>query len=408
MTLVEQHTVKAGSEAYRLLDQEAYKSKNLYNATLYAVRQQFFENRSFLNYNSLQAKFQSENQPDYYALPAKVAQQTMKMVDQNFRAFFKAIKAYKKDKSKFKGVPKLPKYLDKEKGRYLLTYTNQAISKKMLANERRIKLSGIDVSVPTDVTYEQLKQVRVVRKLRSYVIEIVYDDGKEAPLKEDNGRYAAIDLGVSNLATVTSNIDGFEPFIVDGRELKSINRYYNKELAEKKSILETRNGVRYSNKTRALTEKRNNKVKDYIHKASRVIVNQLASNDVCKLVVGYNQEWKQDANIGSRNNQNFVQIPFLSFLNMLKYKCQKEGIEVVTVNESHTSKCSFLDGEEICHHDKYVGRRVKRGLFSTESGFSFNADVNGSYNILRKCIPEAFADGVEGVLVHPRITKIRN
>ena len=411
MTLTEQHTIRKGCKTYDILDKETYKSKNLYNATLYAIRQHFFKEGTYLSYASAQHMFQTDKQQDYYALPTKVAQQTMRMVDKNFKSFFRAIQSFKKTPTKFRGKPKLPKYLYKENGRYMLIYTSQAISKRELDRNHVIKLSGVDVRVPTMVTFDHLNEVRVVRRLDSYVIEVVYDDGNVTPIKDDNGRYAAIDLGVSNLAAVTSNIPGFEPFIIDGRELKSINRYYNKEVANAKSILDVRNnGRKTSSRIRRLTEKRNNKVKDYLHKASRLVVNQLIASDVSVLVVGRNDGWKQDTTMGKVNNQNFVQIPFNLFTSMLEYKCRQAGIDFVKVNESHTSKCSFFDGEEICHHDRYMGRRVHRGLFRRPNGEVLNADINGSLNILRRCKPKAFSGvyGVEGMLVHPRMIKILN
>lgn len=154
---------------------------------------------------------------------------------------------------------------------------------------------------------------------------------------------------------------------------------------------------------RKLTLKRNNKVKDYLHKASKAVVNHLASNRINTLIVGKNDGWKQDTNLGRRNNQNFVQIPFNVFISMLSYKCKLKGISLILQEESYTSKCSFFDGEEICKHDVYMGRRIHRGLFKTANGECVNADVNGSLNILRKCKPTAFANGVQGVVVRPRV-----
>lgn len=410
MRLTERHTIRKGHKYYEVLDQETYKSKNLYNATLYAVRQHFFEHKSYLSYYSLQHVFQTERQQDYYALPAKVAQQTMKKVDGNFKSFFKALASYKKDPSKFEERPKIPKYLDKTEGRFMLVYTVQAISKKQFDEANVIKLSGIDVEIPTAVTYDSLCEVRVVKKLNAYIVEVVYNNGQDEVECTDNGRYASIDLGVSNFSTVTSNVKGFQPFVVDGRYIKSVNRYYNKELSRYKSILDCRNkGKKVSNRIYRLTEKRNNRMSDFVHKASRMIVNQLVSNDIHTLVVGYNKGWKQDINIGRKNNQSFAQIPYEKFLKILAYKCKLEGINMVTIDESYTSKCSFLDGEDICKHDTYNGRRVKRGLFKSAEGTLINADVNGSYNILRKCMPNAFdADGVVGVLVHPVVIKTTN
>ena len=415
MQLTERHRIGKNSEYYKILDNEAFKSKNLYNAALYAIRQQYQKDKTYVNYYTLQHKFQTEKQHDYYQLPAKVSQQTLKLLDQNYRAYFAALKAYKKNPNTFSGAPRPPKYLDKEKGRCALIYTSQAISKRCLERDGLVKLGNIDVYVHTNIPYAAIRQVRAIRKTNCYYIEIVYESDVVCEPVNPNGKCAAIDLGVSNFATVTSNINGFQPFVIDGRGVKSINRYYNKEKAEAQSLLELRsnnkngNHQKSSHRTRRLTEKRNNKIKDFLHKASRMVVNQLVSNDIKTLIVGYNKGWKQDTNMGKVNNQNFVQLPYERFLFMLKYKCEMAGIELITVEESHTSKCSFLDGEEICHHDEYMGRRIKRGLFRTKSGRLINADVNGSYNIMLKGMPKAFAaNGVEGVLVHPVVIKATN
>lgn len=405
MQLVEQHIIRKNDERYKTLDKALFKSKNLYNATLYHVRQRFIKENVYMSYATLQHIFQEENQFDYRQLPSKVAQQTMKLVDQNFRSFFKACKAYKENPSKFTGRPKLPKYLDKQKGRCVLTYTSQAISKKALDTEHCILLSGLGIKVDTKITYDILDQVRVVPRFNRIVVEVVYSTD-DTPVKQDNGRYAAIDLGVNNLAAVTSNVDGFRPFLISGKHIKSINHYYNKQKAflQSELVKSCNKNRRSSNRIRQLSIIRNNKIKDYMHKASRILVNQLVSAEITTLVIGKNKGWKQDINIGKVNNQNFVQIPFEMFIGMLKYKCAMAGISVKMINESHTSKCSFLDNEPVCHHDNYVGKRIKRGLFKSSDGRLINADINGSYNILRKCKPGAFnmnTKGVMGFLVAP-------
>jgi putative transposase len=128
----------------------------------------------------------------------------------------------------------------------------------------------------------------------------------------------------------------------------------------------------------------------------------LVAEGIGTLVIGKNDGWKQEISIGKRNNQNFVQVPHARFIQMLSYKAELVGIQVILVNESHTSKCSFLDDEPICHHERYAGKRIKRGLFRASDGRRIiNADVNGAYNILRKAIPEAFGQGKAGVVVHP-------
>jgi putative transposase len=185
--------------------------------------------------------------------------------------------------------------------------------------------------------------------------------------------------------------------------MKSVNQYYNKTKAKLQSKLE--NDKRTSKRIEKLTLKRNNKINDYLHKASRYIVNQLVSKDISKLIIGYNKQWKQDINIGKRNNQNFVNIPFYKFISMLEYKCELEGVEMITHEESYTSKCSFLDNEPIKKHDSYLGKRIKRGLFRSSKGELINADLNGSYNIMRKVVPN-FTNGIEGVVVHPRLITV--
>ena len=234
------------------------------------------------------------------------------------------------------------------------------------------------------------------------MIEVVYQVKEKT--HHDNGKYASIDLGLNNLETVAFN-NGSKPLIVNGRPLKSINQYYNKKKAQYQSRL--KENKRTSKRICTLTNKRNNKVTDYLHKASRLLVNQLVSQGITTLVIGKNKNMKQDINIGKVNNQNFVQLPIMLFADLMKYKCELEGIKVLFNEESYTSKCSFLDSEPICKHDKYMGRRVKRGLFVSMNGIKINADVNGAYNIMLKAVPNAFADGIEGVGVHPMVLTIK-
>lgn len=370
MQLSERIQVKRGTLLYEELDRACALSKNLYNATLYAVRQHFFKTGKYKPYAELNHDFISSRNPDYYALPTKVSQQTMRLVDQNFRSFFGLLKSKSKK-------ARIPKYLEKN-GREIAVFTIQAISKKGLENGV-LKLSGMKTPIQLRESITYIQQVCIVpkRTFGCYEIEVIYEVNEKNEV-EDNGRYASIDLGVNNLATVTFNYQ--RPFIVNGRPLKSINQFYNKKKSELPDLK--------SRKAKSLNLKRENKISDYLHKSSRAIVNHLVSSNASLLVIGKNDGWKQEAGLGRRNNQNFVSIPFEKFISMLTYKCALEGIKTVQVNESHTSKCSFLDNEEIRHHDSYVGRRIKRGLFRTKNGKLVNADVNGSLNILKKAVGE--------------------
>ena len=377
MILAEKHIIKKNDYRFDELQNICKLSKNLYNVALYKTRQHFFEHNKFLTAFSLDGILRKKQDVDYNALPQKVSQQTLKMVEQNFKSFFALLKL--KNKGKYKEKVKLPKYLDKD-GEYITVYTNQAISKKAL-KEGFIQFSKTNIRIKTAV--ENVQQVRIVPKGNHLVVEVLYIV-KEKELKEDNDRYCSIDLGVNNLSTMGSNV--LKPIIINGKPLKSINQYYNKKLAKLKS--ELKNEKKTSRRIKSLTVKRNNKVNDYLHKASKLIVNYLVSNNISTLVIGKNKEWKQNANIGKRNNQNFIQIPHTRFIEMLTYKCKLEGITVIVKEESYTSKCSFMDNEPIKKHKVYLGKRVKRGLFQTKDKRLINADLNGSLNISRKVVGE--------------------
>ncbi|MFA5154743.1 MAG: transposase, partial [Clostridia bacterium] len=354
--------------------------RTYYNSALYAVRQHYFNTKKYLNVYENINNFTKNKQEDYVKLPAKVSQQIMMLVDQNFKSFFGALKS-KRNGTNDRKI-KIPHYLDKN-GKYVLIYTSQAISSKELKNGI-VKLPKFNIRIKTDKT--NIKQVRIIPKNNFYVIEIVYDV-KEKDLLLDNNRFCSIDLGVNNLATIGSNV--LKPLIINGRPLKSINQFYNKQNAEIKSKLELKSKQKTSNKLKSLNQKRNNKVKDYLHKASRLVINHLVSNSINTLIIGKNKEWKQEVNIGKKNNQNFVQIPHSIFINMLSYKAKLLGINVLVKEESYTSKCSFLDNELIKKHETYLGKRIKRGLFKSSEGKLINADLNGALNILRKVVPSA-------------------
>ena len=375
VTLVEKHIIRESSLQYKELDLLCFLSKNLYNSTLYAIRQHYFTANKYLDYYKVNKQFTIENQNDYRALPAKVSKHTQMEVDRNFKSFFSLLK--KKNQGTYNKPVNLPKYLDKIKGRQVVFYEKGSLS---LKNEGFIKLSKTNIIIKTKVVKDSIQFVRLVPKGNHIVIEVGYR--KETEDYKDNNRYASIDLGLNNLMTVGSNC--MPPFIINGRPLKSMNQYYNKELARKKAELIKTEGKYTSKKIQSLHLKRNNKVNDYIHKATTVLVNQLVSNKISNLVIGYNKGWKQDINIGTRNNQNFIQIPFYKVISQLEYKCNLVGIKVSLQEESYTSKCSFLDNEEVKKHEVYKGIRIKRGLYVSSEGKEINADLNGAMNILKK------------------------
>lgn len=308
------------------------------------------------------------------------SQQVLMALDKNLKSYFSAIKAWKRDNKKFTGCPKFPKYKHKTKGRNVFSYSYVQFRHRgdFIYFPKKEGLSPLR----TNCKEGTVKQVRFVPKSDCYVIEVVYESVIKDQL-DDNNRVMSIDLGVNNLASIVTNVSN-KSILIDGRRLKSINQYYNKKRSDIQKQLKKVNGKENSRRLMSLTRRRNNKVKDYLHKASKEIINTCLNEDITTLIVGHNDGWKQNVNLGKRNNQNFVSIPFEMFISMLRYKSERQGLRFVEVNESHTSKCSSFDLEPVCHHDTYVGRRVRRGLFRTRDGILINADINGSYNIMRK------------------------
>lgn len=383
MKLIQSTIIKKNDNRYEEILDLCHKSKNLYNASLYEIRQRYFKDKKYLSYVELDRYFKESNNIDYRSLPSQTAQQTMRLVDQNFKSFFKLIK---KEGCKVR----IPKYKDKN-GTFILIYTSQQISYKFL-KKGIIKLPGLNCTFKTQLN--PIKQIRFVPITGCIKMEIVFDI-EYVPELNDNGSYMGIDLGINNLATIISNTGMCE--IINGKPLKSINQYYNKKRSHYQSI---------KKKTDKLTLKRNNKVNDYLHKASRYIVNQAVFNKINTIIIGLNKGWKQDINIGTENNQKFVCIPHSRFINMLKYKCKLDGIRFIVREESYTSKASFLDLDYIPNiKDKnqyyFTGNRIKRGLYVSKSGI-LNADVNGSFNILRKEVGDGVIPADIGFVFNPK------
>jgi len=396
MHLTEQHRIDRFDPRWPELDTVCFASKHLYNAALYQMRQAYiFQQQHRIAYEDLDKLMQPT--AEYRALPAKVAQQVLRQVCLAWKSYFASVTEYRKHPAKFLGHPKLPKYLDKQ-GRNVLVFTEQAISQAK-KNEGWILPSGLDIQVVTDIPQDRIAQVRIVPKATHYMVEVVYEQAEDDQLLNP-AHIAAVDIGVNTLATLTSNQPGFVPLLVNGRPLKSLNQWYNKRRAELQAALPT--GVYVSRALAELTDYRQRAIMSYLHTASRAIINSLVGADIQVLVIGKNDGWKQEVQMGTRNNQTFVCIPHAKFIELLTYKAALVGIRVILIQESYTSKCSFLDGEAIGKHEQYAGKRIKRGLFRAGNGHLINADVNGSYNILCKACPQAFSpDAIAQVRRHP-------
>lgn len=398
MRLTEQHIIKRSHSLWKQFDELCFLSKNLYNASLYDVRQNYFRTGKHKTWMTQRPEFVKSNNPDYRALPAKVAGTVLQSVGRNFNSFFGALKSKRAGTNN--RTVRIPKYLDKN-GRQVLEFPKDTISRNKVQLSHGLWKHTVCKTSKIGFTFisqqENVDIVRVVPKSDHYLLEVIYTVA-DTDLVPDNGRYASVDLGVNNLAAVYYNCDS--PQIYNGRAIKSINQYFNKKKAKLQSKL---GGEQHtSNKLRALSRKRTNKLNWELHNISSMIVNHLVSTNISMFVIGSNKNWKQDINIGKRNNQNFVSIPFSKFIQQLQYKCRRAGIKVVLTEESYTSKCSFIDRESVTKHKKYAGRRVKRGLFVSANGNVINADINGAANIMRKVVPdEQVYEGIEAVAIQP-------
>ncbi|MVT13513.1 MAG: IS200/IS605 family element transposase accessory protein TnpB, partial [Euryarchaeota archaeon] len=295
-----------------------------------------------------------------------------------------------------------PKYKNKN-GEFFLVFTNQQCK----IEDGILKFPKImNLEVKTRLENVDLREVRIIPQGVGYIIEIVYMKEIEDIAKREPRKIMGIDIGLRNTVTIGDNISN-EGIAVKGGVLKSINQYYNKENARLKSINDRQNkDKRLTKRQKRLLVKRNRKIKDIMHKLSKAIVQYAKTRNIDTIVIGHNNGWKQSVNMGRINNQNFVEIPFNTLINQIKYKAEEAGIQVIIQEEEYTSKCSFLDNESIEHHDEYMGRRIKRGIFRSKDGILMHADLNAVYNIIRKAFPEAFADGIEGIGLYPRSLSI--
>lgn len=316
----------------------------------------------------------------------------------NWKSYWKALKEYRKDTSNFRGRPKMPNYKRKN-GESIAIFTNQNswIKKGHIHFPKSVHIPPIKTRIQTH------QQIRILPKGSYYIMELFYTQ-EEEDLLLDKTRMLSIDLGINNLLTTANNIEQ-RPLLVKGGIVKSINQWYNKVRGFNRSRVDPSHPETMNMNIQ--TRKRNNRIKDFFHKTSCMLIKYAKTNDIGTIIIGYNKEWKQESNMGVRNNQAFVSIPHLQLIKMIQYKAELAGIDVVLVDESCTSKCSALDNEPIRKHKTYMGKRIKRGLFQSRKGIKINADVNAAMNILRKVIPTAFTGkGIAAMVLSPRIVTI--
>lgn len=419
---IETHYIKNNHVSYFTLDRLSHLSNNLYNQANFIVRQNFIYNNQYLNYYAIDKLFRKHHylQDNWNQLPSQAKQQVIKLLDKNWKSFFKSIKDYNKNKSKYLGRPKLPKYRSKG-DRFLLILTSQEFK---LKDDGYIYLAKKydRLKIKTQLTSEKINQIRIIPRHQRFKVEVIYEKDNSLTHDLDINKVASIDLGLNNLATLVTNFDT-KPHIYNGKKLKSINHYYNykillvqKDLNLKQNRIKLNNKIKRaktaldmkslydndierfnelvknnqnesykrlrqytSNRIKSLWSKRENKINDELHKVSRCIINYCLNNNIQSLVIGHNKKQKQKSKL-----KHFTQLPTFRLIQMLSYKAEESGIKIIEINEAYTSGTSFLDYEYPNKDNYNKQRRLKRGLFKTNNGKLINSDVNAAYQIMRK------------------------
>lgn len=388
---VKQQVKHLSKEDYLTIRELCHTAKNLANEAIYNVRQYYFTEGEFLKYEKNYALL--KNSPNYKALNSNMSQQILKEVDGSFKSFFGLLKLAKQGKYAFQDC-KLPHYLPKNGYTTLVIGFVRLSGNKLIlpfSNSFKKTHKPVTITIPPVLLDKKVKEIRIIPKANARFFEIQYIYEAECVQRNLNTNHAlALDLGVNNLVTAVSS--NGRSFIIDGRKLKSINQWLNKENARLQSVKDKQHyGKKPTNRQKAIANDRNNKVNDYMNKVARKVIDYCISHDIGTLVVGYNETFQRGTNLGRQNNQNFVNIPYGRLRDKLEYLCELNGIAFVKQEESYTSKSSFWDKDELPVYNadnpktyRFSGNRVHRGLYKTASGRTFNADVNGALNILRK------------------------
>lgn len=394
---IKQHIRKLNSVQFEMLSNMCRHTNSLYNSGLYVINNYFKETNKYLGYNELYKEM--KDNIHYKSIPAKIAQQTLRLLDKDFRSFF--VLLGRKLKGKYSDDVHPPKY-KKSGDKFILILPNDQVKLK----NGILKITK-DIKLPFSYELNGVIKQLVIKPIRNdyFTMLIQYEEkiNKKYDLNKEN--YLSIDLGVNNLCSCFSNVG--HSFIMNGKPLKSYNQYYNKRKTDIQSKLKKINDKHWSNKLSKITLNRSNYINEYFNIVIKRITDYCIENDIGNIVIGYNKEWKKNINIGKSNNQKFMSIPYYLLKRKLEYKCNSLGINFILQEESYTSKCSFLDNEEVKKQEVYKGKRIKRGLFKTFNNVLINADINGASNILKKVVLEVkLTDEIVVAMVQP--VKISN
>ena len=388
---VKQQVRHLSKDDYRVLRELCHTAKNLVNQAVYNIRQHYFDTGRYLSYPDNYALLKSSE--NYRLLNSNMAQQILKEADGSFRSFFGLLRLAEKGGYSYKDC-RLPGYLPKDGYTTLVIGFVRLNGNKLtlpFSNAYRKKHKPVVITIPPVLHDKKIKEIRIIPRADARFFEIQYTYEAECIRRKLNRSNAlAIDPGIDNLVTAVTNSGS--SFIIDGRRLKSINQWYNKENARLQGIRDKQHyGRKPTNRQNALNRRRNNRVNDYMSKTARKVIDYCIQNDIGTLVAGYNETFQRKAGMGRRNNQAFVNIPYGRLLDKLSYLCELNGITFVRQEESYTSKASFWDKDPVpvfgdCKQDThpFSGKRISRGMYRCADGRILNADVNGALNILRK------------------------
>lgn len=390
--VIKQQVKHLTKEEYNILRELCRIAKNLTNQAIYNVRQHYLQEKQYLRYEVNYHEL--KNSDNYKLLNSNMAQQTLKDVDKMFKSFFALIKLAKQGKYNFKHI-RLPKYLPKN------DYSNLIIGQIRIKDENILIIpysntfkkkyeTKIQIKIPKVLEDKKIKEIQIIPKFNARFFEIQYTyEIEEENIQLNINNALAIDLGVNNLCTCVTNTG--KSFIIDGRKLKSINQFFNKQNTKLQSIKDKQNIKKQTKQQYLISRKRKNRVDDYINKTCRYIISYCLTHNIGTLVIGYNQSFQNKTNLGKKNNQIFTQLPFGKIREKLEYLCKRYNINYILQEESYTSKSSFFDNDKLPIYNadnpqtyEFSGKRIKRGLYQTKNNYLFNADCNGALNILRK------------------------
>lgn len=366
---------------------------SIYDKALYFQRQRYFETKAegkikTYHYNDLYKLVKETDVFKNAKLDFNLRESQIREVIANWNKYIKATIRYNEHPELFDEKPRIPNYLYKHKD-YATVYVDSSRFRKIKTEtEYSITLPCTNevIALPRQIDIKSIRRLILKPYYGKLKICIVYnDDSNKERIDSDRRSSIGIDIGLNNFCAITSN-DKNISCVVKGGPLKSINQYYNKKRAELYSELMKCNKEQESSRALdRLSMKRKHKMYNFIHAVANRIIRLCIENRISRIYIGHNKGWKQNANLGRKNNQNFVFVPFNDLIKTLQYKAKRyENLKVVVVEESYTSKCDHLAYETMEHHDVYLGKRVKRGLFKSSTGKELNADINGAIGILRK------------------------